>query len=377
MKADHRVESWRPRVLVAVVDGGLRQSLRGTLEAGGDLLVTAVATSEEARAAARDCYYNVAVLDVDLQDDHGIGFLSDLRQIHSSLQGILLGDDTCWETMNRAIQGGFCACLDKEQGTEQVKDLVLQALERQRLEIEAQDAQRRELISVITHELRSPITSILLSASLLSDELDPGSSQTLFKLADNVTGSARRMDGWIQELSDLSKLRVMGALPRREADLGPLLQRASDAVRVEMDGRDQGLDVRVDASLPVVRVDEQRIEQAVAGLLSVASRSSPVGARIVLEAVAETDAIRLEVHDSAFPIREDILARFSCPYHRVEMDRQHIARLGLGVGLAQRVAELHGGTLSIRSQDGEGNIFCLTLPLDVPESGLGEGGDER
>ena len=362
-------------VPVMVEDGQLRRALGQMLEARGGYRTEEVGTGEEAEARATDAFFHVVVLDSSPVDSDWVDLLRRLRQIHPPMQGILVGNDMGAEIINKAVQEGVFACIVMPPKLEELLEVVRKALEKQQLEWEAQDRQRKALVSVISHELRSPLTSILFSADLMIGELPPEFPPPLLKLTENIVGSARRMDDWIQDLSDLSKLRVGGGLHLQVVNPEPLLRRAVDEVGPEIRSRDQSVIVQIAGPLPPVRLDERRVEQLVTGLLMVAGRSSPTGSKIVLAAGEGADGLRVEIHDGATPIRQDVLKRFFYPYHRIETDKQHLARLGLALGLARQLVELHGGRIWVESNEKEGNTFAFSLPLDGGDPDR-QGGEE-
>mgnify|MGYP000265217917 CR=1 FL=1 len=319
----------KAKILMVAADAELSRVLGQTLEVEGGYRVEYASTGEEAQAKAGEHFYNVVVLDLDTTESEGIYLLSIIRKVHSVTQGILLCDSLGTEAFTGAIEGGYSGVVVKPVNSEDLIQTTQKALEKQQLDLQVQDRQRKELISAISHELRNPITSILFSVDLLSEELSSDSTPSVLKLIENIFRSAQRMDSWIQTLSDLSKLRLEDILNLHRADPVPVLQRAVDSVTPHIKEREQSVVLKVADPLPRVQMDEHRVEQVIAGLLAVASRFSPRGSELILNARKEVEALKVDICDSAPPIRGDILRQLSCPYYRAESDKQYLARLGL------------------------------------------------
>jgi len=311
-------------VLIVAEDEQLCQSLGEVLEAKGGYRVEKARTGADAEAKAEARFFHVALLDVQLPDVEGVELLRRLREIHPATKGIILGGNVTAEIIMKAVQEGAFACLAKPPDLDELLQTTQKALEKQQLELEEQDRERMKLISAIAHELRSPLTSILLSVNLLADEILQDSQEPLSPLADNIAHSARRIDSWVQDLLDL---------------------------------------------LPLAQIDEYRVEQIVTELLAIASKFTPSGGRIVLRARKQGAGLLVEIQDSAPAIPQEVLKPLSYPYHRIETDKRQLARLGLGLALSRHLIALHGGKMWVDSNTQQGNVFGFTLPpVEAPLS---------
>ncbi len=350
-------------VLIVIEDEQLCQSLGEVLEAKGGYRVEKARTGGEAEAKAEARFFHVALLDVQLPDVEGVELLRRLKEIHPATKGIILGSNVTAQVIMKAVQEGAFACLAKPPNLDELLQTTQKALEKQQLELEEQDRERMKLISAIAHELRSPLTSILLSVNLLADEIPQDSQETLSTLADNIAHSARRIDSWVQDLLDLAKLRVGDyQLQLGVVDPGPVLQKAVATVHPSIQANGQSLSLEVVEPLPLAQIDEYRVEQIVTELLAIASKFTPSGGRIVLRARKQEAGLLVEIQDSAPAIPQEVLKPLSYPYHRIETDKRQLARLGLGLALSRHLIALHGGKMWVDSNTQQGNVFGFTLP---------------
>ncbi len=125
----------------------------------------------------------------------------------------------------------------------------------------------------------------------------------------------------------------------------------------------QDLSLNLLDPLPLIRGDGQRLEQVVLHLITNATKFTPEGGSIVLKAEKRGTEMVIKVQDNGAGISKEEQARLFEPYSRLDADRQRHPGLGLGLALAKRVIELHGGRIWVESEPGKGSIFVFTLPL--------------
>ncbi|MDP2931654.1 MAG: ATP-binding protein, partial [Chloroflexota bacterium] len=142
-----------------------------------------------------------------------------------------------------------------------------------------------------------------------------------------------------------------------------LLEGVSWQIGPEVKSKGQTLTLELPDSLPVVEADPKRIEQVLLNLLTNASKFTHEGGRIVLRARRQDASLIVEVQDSGIGIPKEEQARLFQPYSRIEFDRKRYPGMGLGLALAKRLVELHGGKIWVKSDVGKGSTFAFSLPL--------------
>ena len=229
--------------------------------------------------------------------------------------------------------------------------------------LEYQDNEKLEFISVIGHELKTPLTTLITSANLLSDELagDKDNPQTM--LVTNIENAAHSMDERLNDLLNIAKLRVSElVIQPRAMDIEALIEQTVNQFNPTVQKRKQTLTLE-STSLPKVMADPQRIEQVLLNLLTNAAKSSPQEGKIVVRARKEDDNVVVEIEDNGPGLSEEAQGRLFKPYYRTESDRQQIPGLGLGFALSKRLLEEQGGKLWLNSEVGKGSTFSFSLPV--------------
>lgn len=253
-----------------------------------------------------------------------------------------------------------------------VADRAALALENAQLFHEAQEAVRlrEEFLSIASHEMRTPLTTISGFAHLLNRQVTQGQvdSGHLATIAGSLLGEAVRLDQLVGDLLDVSRIQ-QGRL-----DIRPQLCNLSEILRDTVDrirsGQHAGMDreIVIDAPEDVHGVwDPTRIDQVVTNLLTNALKYSSEGEiRLGLEVELDDCAV-LTVSDQGIGIREEEQDRLFEPFARGENAHQLASGTGLGLYIARQIIEHHGGTIDLTSAPGQGATFTIRLPMDGSE----------
>jgi CheY-like chemotaxis protein/two-component sensor histidine kinase len=168
----------------------------------------------------------------------------------------------------------------------------------------------------------------------------------------------------IDDLLDVSRIsRGVLELKRTSTELGAVIDHALEMSRPFLDQRRQTVAIEIQSSVPAL-IDATRVTQIVGNLLHNASKYTPAGGRIRVELAATGGAATIRVIDAGAGIPLGQLDRVFDMFARIERTGPHVSGgLGIGLSLARRLAELHGGTLTASSAgEGQGATFTLTLP---------------
>lgn len=231
-------------------------------------------------------------------------------------------------------------------------------------ELERKIKEKAEFTATIAHELKTPLTSIIASAGLLSEEIQGEEQEPQRRLVQNILHSAHILEERLSELLDVAKAEVS----RLQLKLQPLriesvLQDVVWQIEPEIQRKAQHFTLDLPDSLPIVEADPNRLEQVLVNLLTNASKFTPEGKNITLRAKKRNNSLMIEVQDSGIGISKENQAHLFQPYYRVESDRQRYPGLGLGLALAKQIVELHGGKIWVESELGKGSTFAVSLPL--------------
>ncbi|HEX2191290.1 MAG TPA: ATP-binding protein [Longimicrobiaceae bacterium] len=231
-----------------------------------------------------------------------------------------------------------------------------------RAEAEAATRGRDDLMGVVAHDLRNPLTAISMYASLLLDAppRDPEVQRTQLHTILELTEQMNRL---IQDLLDVSRIEA-GQLRVRAAllGLGPVLHEARGLVAMPAAERGLELELEVPPELPLVMADRDRVLQVLSNLLGNAVKFTPRGGRVAVRAAATDGWVEVSVSDSGPGIAPEDLPRVFDRFWQGDPRRKGA---GLGLAIARGIVEAHGGEIRVRSTPGEGSTFSFTLP-DAP-----------
>lgn len=229
--------------------------------------------------------------------------------------------------------------------------------------LEETDRLRRELVANVSHDLRTPLASLqgyLETLMMKQDSLGPGEQREYVEIAAR---HSRRLGTLVSELFELARLDSTDAKPAREPfSLAELVQDVLQ--KYELRARDAGvrLDVRLDAQVPFVYANIGLIERVLENLLDNALRHTPRGGSVNLVLVPGDDAVTVRLSDTGSGIAEQDLPHIFDRFYRSRTtDTAHGA--GLGLAIARRILELHGGRIDAASEHRAGTTFTFELPF--------------
>jgi len=246
------------------------------------------------------------------------------------------------------------------QAAEKLQELYRQERDlRQQLEMEMN--RRVEFTRALAHELKTPLTPMLISSQVLASELK---EEPLLSLARNLSRGASNLNSRIDELLDLAKGEIgMLQLKIEPSDALQLLREVAEFVSPVALSRGQSLIMELPDSLPLVGADKVRLRQIVLNLLNNALNYTPEGGRITLRAAQKEANLVVEVEDTGPGIAEEGQQHMFEPYHRMEVAGERLSGLGLGLALCRTLVGLHGGQIWLKSSVGKGSTFSFSLPL--------------
>jgi NtrC-family two-component system sensor histidine kinase KinB len=231
------------------------------------------------------------------------------------------------------------------------------------------DEMKSGLLSVVSHELKTPLTSIRMAAHLLLEERVGSLNTKQTELLMAARDDADRLQKIIEDLLDMGRLES----GRVKLDLRaePAERLVSDALTpLETSFHDRGVELQseIPADTPAVLADPARIDHVFSNLLTNALKFTPPGGYVRVSAQTEADFVRFVVEDSGIGIPSEYLGRIFERFFRVPRDNQP-GGAGLGLAIAKEIVEAHGGSIAVQSTPGEGSRFSFTLQrADHPAS---------
>ena len=229
-------------------------------------------------------------------------------------------------------------------------------------ELRRLSALRADFVSLVSHELRSPMAAVIGASRTLQQrwrELSPDQRESFLALiADETT----RLASLISDVLDTSRIEAgTFSFTFTDVDLGSLVREVAAAAEIGQD------EVRVHASvsepLPAIRGDRERLRQVLMNLIDNAVKYSPAGDQVEVAATSSNGAVRVDVRDRGpgIPAEQQKLI-----FEKFGRAKGGGAKPGTGLGLfiARSIVEAHGGTLDVRSAPRQGATFTVSLPVD-------------
>ena len=243
-----------------------------------------------------------------------------------------------------------------------------EAEQRERTRAEAEilrrtDELRTALLHAVSHDLRTPLSSIIASAGALRQDAAGWSQEEHAELAATIEEEARRLNRIVGNLLDLSRIEAGALVPRKDwYDLGALVDDVVGRLRGVTTGR--ALEIDVPYELPPLLMDYVEIDQVLSNLIENAVKHTPAGSPITVGVRVVGSDARVDVADGGPGLPPDALARVFEPFYRANGHRAG-GGTGIGLAVARGLVEAHGGRIWAENQPGGGARFTFTLPMGV------------
>jgi two-component system sensor histidine kinase KdpD len=233
-------------------------------------------------------------------------------------------------------------------------------MDRSRLAAETERL-RAALLTSISHDLRTPLASILGSATSLKSQRGVLGAGAQAELVDTIQEEAERLNRFIANLLDMTRLESGAIEPRLDwveiGDIaGSALHRASRVLA------HHEVEIALAADLPPLKLDAVLFEQVLFNLLDNAAKYAPVGTTVRIAAAIAGNSVRLEIADGGGGIPAADLERIFDKFYRVQATDRKRAGTGLGLAIARGFVEAMGGTLTAGNGD-KGAVFTIILPI--------------
>ncbi|QDE71959.1 two-component sensor histidine kinase [Myxococcus xanthus] len=225
-----------------------------------------------------------------------------------------------------------------------------------------QQEQQLAFLAGVAHELRNPLSALKLSTGLSDRSRAQLTPERMDRTLSLVGRQVERLDRMVGDLLDATRIEA-GRLELRP-EVRDARELAREVVELYRSG-DTGHGLRLslpDVSVPV-RADPARLEQVLHNLVSNALKYSPAGSTVEVSVRREQDTAVLCVTDQGIGISEDEMRLLFAPFQRAGNARQRAPGVGLGLSVARRIVEGHGGSIDVTSQPGHGSVFCVRLAI--------------
>jgi two-component system sensor histidine kinase HydH len=216
------------------------------------------------------------------------------------------------------------------------------------------------LAAAVAHEIRNPLSAVSMGLQRLRAEFEPAEGEEYRRIVDLVQGEVRRLNAIVEEFLSLARPIQLRPEP---VPVAALLDEVRRLVEPQAGRAGIVVEQTIPDSLPALRADRDRIKQVLLNLVLNAIEAMPSGGRLTLGGTASGPAVTLAVTDTGSGIPPELLPRVFEPYVTTKT-----RGLGLGLAIARRIVEAHGGRIEAES-GGQGTCFRVTLPRDGSANG--------
>lgn len=229
------------------------------------------------------------------------------------------------------------------------------------------DESRNTFVANVTHELRAPLTNILLYAHSAMEE-DPPELQTMRTSMNVVTQEAERLQRVVNDMLSVAEIEAgTHKLRRDDVDLAAILGDLRDDYGALAQEKNISFELELPPKLPVLHADRDKIALALHNVVGNALKYTRENGSVVVNVDTSADVVSIRVMDTGIGIAPEELDNIFEKFYRAK-DKQvaDVTGSGLGLTLAREVTRLHGGDIAVESEVGKGSTFVLTLPIERP-----------
>ena len=249
------------------------------------------------------------------------------------------------------------ASYDKGAESEVVLTLI------DRTSLYAVGEQELDFIAFAAHELRGPITVIRGYLDVLEDELKDVLKDDQHELFRRLTVSANRLSGYINNILNTSRYdRRHLKMHLTETTVAEVYDVIRDDMDLRASSQNRLLAVNIPTDLPKIAGDPASLSEVFGNLIDNAIKYSNEGGAINVSATLRADTVEIAIEDHGIGMPSSVIGNLFQKFYRSHRSRETVSGTGIGLYISKAIVESHGGTISVRSEDGKGSIFVVSLP---------------
>ncbi len=296
----------------------------------------------------------------------GLGFsiIRPIRAIGSRVERIAAGDFSDHVRVdNRDELGALAANIDH----------MNDQLGRLYADLEAANRHKSEFLSNMSHELRTPLNAIIGFSEVLLQRLFGDLNEKQADYLQDILESGKHQLALVNDVLDLSKVEAgRMELQLSTFSLQAVIDNGITMLRETAARSGVALEIACDPRVDTIEADERKVRQVLFNLLSNAVKFTPKGGTVSVHTQARPDAVEISVDDTGVGIAPEDQGRIFEEFGQAKEGKSREGSTGLGLTLAKRFVELHGGAMTLRSTVGQGSTFTFVLPLRRSAGSPGE-----
>lgn len=221
-----------------------------------------------------------------------------------------------------------------------------------------------DFISLAAHELRGPITVIHGYLDVLEDELKPKLAEDQIALFERLKVSAARLTGYTNNILNVARYdRRHLNLRLQEDRLSDIYAMIDNDIALRASTQNRLLQVTIPSELPTIAADRNSLSEVMANLIDNAIKYSHEGGLIQVTAAVDGDFVKCSVQDNGMGMPPPVVSGLFTKFYRSHRTQQNFSGTGLGLYISKAIVESHGGSIGVRSKEGEGSVFTFSVPI--------------
>lgn len=314
---------------------------------------------------------DLVLVDLKMPEMDGMEVARRIRGYDPSVVVIIITGYATIETAVTAIKEGAYDYLPKPFTPDELLIVVRRGLEKRRLDLESRalreekQAMERNFVTMVTHQLRSPLAAIHQYFEVLLSDIGGGLTdmqrEMLERARVRLEGLLELINDWL-DMNRFQKGDILGRL-QPEA-VGPCIEAALAGLEIAAAEKKISIELRIPPDLPAIQADAESLREAFSNLISNAIKYNKPGGEIHIRANQQGDWVLIEVEDTGFGMEEkEIPFIFEQFYRSKSKAVREQEGSGLGLTIVQKIIQAHGGKIEVRSRLGEGSNFLVYLPM--------------
>ncbi len=220
-----------------------------------------------------------------------------------------------------------------------------------------------DFIAFAAHELRGPITVIRGYVDVLSSELSGVLDTDQVELFHRLTVSSNRLSGYINNILNTSRYdRRHLKMHLTETSVKSVYDTIRDDMALRASSQNRLLAIDIPDNLPTIAGDTASLSEVFGNLIDNAIKYSNEGGDIIVKGISKGDTVEISIQDHGIGMPSSVVSNLFQKFYRSHRSRETVAGTGIGLYISKAIVESHGGTISVRSEDGHGSTFTVSLP---------------
>lgn len=231
--------------------------------------------------------------------------------------------------------------------------------------VKQMDQMKSDFVSMVSHEVRSPMNSLLMQLKIILDGLAGDITEKQKEILERASDKILNLNNLVTELLDLSRIESgLIAHEKEQVDITQLIENQKIFHTPYGEGKNISLTVECEEDLPSILANRQNMDEVFSNLITNAIKYSPDNSSVIIKAITENKYLKILVSDTGFGMNSDELEMIFTRFYRIkDSNTREIQGTGLGLAIVKSIIESHHGKIRVTSVEGEGTTFTILLPL--------------